>query len=473
MASLQTRTVTRDTTHRHGKLSKSRNPTVVKPILKRLQSHSERNSLNLDRSWEDQNPHGAFASSGYRDDVKAANTPSYGVAGPPDSGGAGLGLTAAGVGGTGPDGTRGSRDLATPLTATAFASFSQSDNRTRISHGRSTSGASHASITTTASGRHGSFVHPFQQTPRASSPPLSYANAAAAIDNVPRVSPANHEYDLDFDSPDCRPPTCCHSHLATHHTKSLSDPPKPATGYTCESNSSQGRDMPRSAARQAQDQQQQNSPEPSLSDSPVPSMTTGPTVPSPQMTATPSSASLSHMPTLRSSLDRSGFRLRSRSEVEAVTRQEQVRQARRKFEEKEKAKDEKYAREQVRKRERADTKEAQRHERVNGHHRKSSLGGGRLSMSMDKRASRKSTEIGASGGSGATERTGLTIHERWHAPSKATLNTRADDVRFDPAEKRTAKRKTTGAWTAFVLWLRTRLLKIGRHRGDRSTKSHF
>ena len=39
----------------------------------------------------------------------------------------------------------------------------------------------------------------------------------------------------------------------------------------------------------------------------------------------------------------------------------------------------------------------------------------------------------------------------------------ADRVNFTSTKRNsTTKRKTTGTWTAFVLWLRTRLLRLGR-----------
>ena len=169
------------------------------------------------------------------------------------------------------------------------------------------------------------------------------------------------------------------------------------------------------------------------------------------------------MSPLRSSLDMSGFRLRSRSSLDTATRQEQVRQARRKFEEKERVKEEKYVREQIRKRERADTKEAQRHMRMGS---SSGVASGRTSSSTDIRPtpSRKSTTTAGSragGGSGEMEEVVVSYDS---VPSEERSQAKADEVQFASAPRRnkTAKRKTTGAWTAFVLWLRTRLLKLGR-----------
>ncbi|KAG4221210.1 hypothetical protein PC116_g30313, partial [Phytophthora cactorum] len=65
------------------------------------------------------------------------------------------------------------------------------------------------------------------------------------------------------------------------------------------------------------------------------------------------------MSPLRSSFDASGFpRLRAKSDLDTATRAEHLREARRKFELREKAKEEKYAREEIKRRERADNKRA-------------------------------------------------------------------------------------------------------------------
>lgn len=72
------------------------------------------------------------------------------------------------------------------------------------------------------------------------------------------------------------------------------------------------------------------------------------------------------MSPLRTSLDAMGIptpRLRSRSEVDTAVRQEQIRQARRKFEERERVKELKYEREEVERRNRQANKEAARIER--------------------------------------------------------------------------------------------------------------
>lgn len=185
------------------------------------------------------------------------------------------------------------------------------------------------------------------------------------------------------------------------------------------------------------------------------------------------------MSPIRSSLDMSGFRLRSRSELDTATRQEHVRQARRKFEEKERAKEEKFAREQVRKRERADNKEAQRFERAHAHGRKSSsfsngMSSTRDSINLEQRSTsaagprksfarqRTASYGGAGSRLGVDEKGDFGARDYGETASEESPRARTEDVHFQTTRRTTTKRKTTGAWTAFVLWLRTRLFKMGR-----------
>lgn len=157
-----------------------------------------------------------------------------------------------------------------------------------------------------------------------------------------------------------------------------------------------------------------------------------------------------------------GLRLRSRSSLDTYTRQEQVREARRKFEEKEKAKEEKYEREKNRKRERADTKEAQRQLRKRSPD--DVVSGGRTSSSTDIRpmASRQSSGLAHVI---TQEKQSDTLGRGYESAQEGEKpRAKADDVQFRSAPRRSnaAKKKTTGAWTSFVLWFRTRLLKLGR-----------
>jgi len=158
------------------------------------------------------------------------------------------------------------------------------------------------------------------------------------------------------------------------------------------------------------------------------------------------------MSPLRSSLDMGGFRLRSRSEVDTFTRQEHVREARRKFEAKERAKEEKYAREQSR-------KEAHKQERGQPRLRKESHGSqpGAINTAGLHRRRTPKPDV-------ATEEPNEKgVHAGQEADGILDSQPRADSVQFkSPKRTKTAKHKTMGVWTSFMLWLRTRLLKLGR-----------
>lgn len=486
----------------HGKITKARSKTVVKPILKKLHSpHSEKNSLDLDRSWEEQTPAVTYSAIEYSGrDTDASGpvfSPSYAI-----------GDTASSGGSARPP--RSVRDVSFTLSSTELAGGGAGSGAARIkySHARSTSGASHVSIATTNSGRNGSFIHPFQQTPQTSTPPLlSYTNSQVSLDNAsvgPRdYSPAITEDDPDDDDDDelkgleaveqhayhstmaaattaaarfYHTPAGPHPHphadlrrpslASSHRTSSQSDVTQAIAATTSRSSSGLALRTTYSSVNQSRADPMLGSASPiTMTDSPL--STTAPIGSSPLMTASHSSCTTatSPMSPLRSSLDMGGFRLRSRSEVDTATRQEQVRQARRKFEEKERAKEEKYAREQVRKRERADTKEAQRFERAQTQPLRPSFGTGlssaRNSGSMEVRP-RKSTTSGAERLDGAGEKVDFATRGYDSVPSGEAPEAKTDDVRFEPSRRRVTKRKTTGTWTAFVLWLRTRLLKLGR-----------
>lgn len=491
--------------HGHSKITKSRSKTVVKPILKKLHSpHSEKNSLDLNRSWEEQTPAVTYSSLDYgsRDDDGSAVffSPSYAV------GDAASGSGRGSIGSGRPSGTRSTRDVSFTLSSTDLPGGSvagasgSAGGRIKYSHTRSTSGASHISIATTGSGRNGSFVHPFAQTPRTSTPPLlSYANSLASLDN-PSVGPRDYSPTITENGSDNKgvidqhtyhtamaavttatarsyhSPALPHPHsdprrpslASSQRTNSLSDVTQSLPPATTRSNSGLALRIAQSAVNQSRPDPQLGSASPAtMTDSPL--STTAPIGSSPLMTASHSSSAVTTpMSPLRSSLDMSGFRLRSRSEVDTATRQEHVRLARRRFEEKEKAKEEKYAREQVRKRERADNREAQRQTQI----RKASFGtpglsSGRNSTSTDPRpsaaVSRKSTGTGRFDAAAASEKVDFATRGYDSVPMGDTPEAKADDVHFESQRRRkVTKRKTTGTWTAFVLWLRTRLLKMGR-----------
>lgn len=504
-----------------GKITKSRARGTVKPILKKLHSsHSEKNSLDLDRGWDDQqSPYLGYVAPDYTSGVTYGPGKHHYTA--DDAPGQfGTSYPAGAVAGTG---GQSARDVSFTLSATDLskscsggaagaglaatttvshstttstvnsASATSTSTSNQFSHVRSTSGVSNISTATSASGgRNGSFVHPFQQMPRTSTPPLlPYANSVNSVENNTQrdYSPTITENDDNLEpfavpNPNSRPlqHTLPHSHAnfgyrrpslaASQRTSSLSDVTPPVGVSTARTNSGT---VPRGVTYGASATVNQYrlsdgllGTTPSVTvidDSPIASTSVGKS--SPQIPAShfPGSASASPMSPLRHSLDMNHFRIRSRSDVDTATRQEHVRLARRRFEEKEKAKEEKYEREQVRKRERADTKEAQRHERAQS--RKGSLTTiGRTSTSEARPViSRKST----------SHNRPVTVAEKAAADNDFTSHGyddmtsgqspgRADEVQFESNKRSraTAKRKTTGAWTAFVLWFRTRLLKLGR-----------
>ncbi|KAL5888915.1 hypothetical protein ACKVWC_004170 [Pyricularia oryzae] len=146
------------TTANGNKITKGRGRMVVKPILKKLQSGSEKNSLDLDRGWEDQqhNWNDYPASRSARD--VSFTTPGFMESG----------------------------DVGSLNSGPSLGGKVVDVGRPKFQHARSPSGASHASVGTTGSGTgpgRGGFVHPFQQTPRTATPPLlSYAGSMASID---------------------------------------------------------------------------------------------------------------------------------------------------------------------------------------------------------------------------------------------------------------------------------------------------
>ncbi|KAF4451068.1 hypothetical protein F53441_5890 [Fusarium austroafricanum] len=440
--------------HGHAKITKPRSRPAVKPILKKLQSHhshSEKNSLDLDRGWDEQGPFGYS---------------SYNVDGDDSSYTAGASAL--------PTPAARARDVSFSISATDLSTGGARSNKYSHGHARSTSGTSHASIATSASGgRNGSFVHPFQQTPRTSTPPLSYANSLASLENTtgPRdYSPTITENEDNIDSQSFQASTrAYHSgsrprrpSLASQRTSSLSDVNQPqritASGVSA-------RKPHRIVTRSRSDLHLNTGSTTAIDSASSTSPPSGSFI-SPQMIA--ASTSSNAMSPLRSSLDMSGFRLRSRSEVDTATRQENVREARRKFEEKERAKEEKYAREQIRKQERAESREAHR---FNKNGRKGSFGTSRISCdrvssSTDIRPSISRKTTGNGVGLGLTtenEKVDFATRSYDTAPTGQTPGARADDVHFHSTHRaNTTKRKTTSTWTAFVLWLRTRLLKLGR-----------
>lgn len=465
----------------HGKLTKSRSRIVVKPILKRLHhvhSHSERNSLDLSRGWDDQpvttTPELEYGSFDFGsrdlDDLSADRRlyPNYAAAPA-----AGAKLT---------------RDVSFTLSTADLGpsapGLGRANTFSASSHARSTSGNS---VTATTASRIGSFIHPSRQMPRTSTPPLhSYANSVVSLDNglagqqrdltgAIAESDGSGDDELDLDEPLASPTSLCLSQSESNSNQaaaSASATKKLSYSSSLRSNSPNSKQTAQPGRPSLSGSQRTSSDGPSVRAATTRS-NSGPSVPRltqgavnhqstsandsassgaaavpllistmQQKTASNPICSTSPISPFRTSLDMNGFRLRSRSsELDTSTRQEQVREARRKFEAKEKEKEEKYAREQIRKQERAEAKEAHKSERAQASKRKTSFGHtSTLSSARNSSSVREKTESDPLNGGQQTQ------EPQFQAPSRS----------------KTAKRRTNSLWTAFMLWLRTRLLKLAR-----------
>ncbi|GJD02995.1 hypothetical protein ColKHC_11820 [Colletotrichum higginsianum] len=459
-----------------GKVSKSRSKPVVKPILKKL-SHSEKNSLDLDRGWDEQQ-----TSFGH-----------YG-----------------GSLGREREGSFGGRDVSFSISATELSHSSSIGNgRSKFSHARSTSGTSHISVATSGSGhRNGSFVHPFQQTPRTSTPPLSYANSLASIEQG-NSSSNNNINNSGVPGPRDYSPTITEDDddlLDQHYLHHRSNYPATTPSIPIASNPSSS-SYPRrpslasrtSSLSDIHINSHSHTGPPSLRISTsrtnsnaassrlvhvsshsdinqqsgiIPEFTAPNTAPvlSPLSSASPST-SVTAMSPLRTSLE--GFRLRSRSDLDSNYHQERIRQERHRWEEKERLKNEKRDKEEMRKRERADIREAQRHEReqqmmmrreAKEAARKQSFSHSARNSSSDMirpSISRKKTASDAEKLAMGAAQGGVEFASRNYESTDQGQAPIADEAMFEgPRRSLTAKRKTQGAWTSFVLWFRTRILRL-------------
>jgi hypothetical protein len=347
----------------------------VKPILKKL-TQSEKSSLDLDRPAAEQD--GFSAGAG----VFEYN---YGTA------------------------SRSSHDV-------IF------QGRRGLGHNRSTSGTSQFSTATTGSGhRTGSFVHPFQQTPRPYTPPL-----AVSYQNSLRESePSNHSPVFTEDEAD--------QGRLGHALRNTSNK-TPLTGTA-----------PVVQHPQLRIQTKQSSSRLALATSTTSLNNTphlNPDYASPVDTMSPSS--------LRTSIDK-GFRIRSRSEVDTRGRHETIAEERRKFQEREQAKEEKAARDEVKAMEKKNYKEAREQER---RHRRSSASEG-------TRSKRSKSDLTM-----RTEKSESTVGRDYE--SVPTQFAPYMGANLDEGPRRThkdsTKKKTHSAWQKFMMWLRTRFIRIGNKK---------
>lgn len=363
----------------HGQTLLKPRSTKVKPILRKL-TQSEKNSLDLDRPAAEQDGVGLYDYGGGR---LSHDTTAFGQAG------------------------------------------------RRGYHIRSTSGTSQFSTATSTSGtRTGSFVHPFQQTPRPYTPPQlasSYQNSLRESDDSNSPDPTEDEEQQQYTSRRTSNPSTATPSLSTAATAPPARPGlQPHLRIQTNKQSSRGALSTSHTSHQTH-----------LSPlSPV-------EITSSIDTMTPSSA-------LRSSFD-ANFRLRSRSEVDPRDRATLVQEARRKFMEKEQAKEEKAAREEIRQREKRNQKEAQKIERS---HRQSSASDATRSKRSKSDLTMQSEKQG-----GGNE--GLFAHQ-----GDETGGAGAEAFPTDEQQRRSysatnnAKKKTHSAWTKLMMWIRTRFIRM-------------
>lgn len=355
---------------------------MVKPILRKF-TQSEKNSIDLDRPYTEQEGLGIYDFGRTINDVSFVHT-----------------------------------------------------NR-RGYHARSTSGTSQFSTATSGSGhRTGSFVHPFQQTPRPYTPPASksYQGSLREDENF-TVN--------NYDSPALTEDEEL-NHKIHHHNNSTTSTsngtfrPEAPLGRVSTSSSNQKplrvqtKQYPSSSSRLARESHT------SLSST----LMLAPEYASPTETMSPTSA-------IRSSIDDLGMRLRSRSDAN-YRNAETIEEARRKWDMEQKAKDEKWARKEIKQREKENKADAK--ERVGGGHRRSSA-------SEATRSKRSKSDLTIH-----QEKDGVFAHDYDTAqtseppviggvvegPKRAQTTTSAHH----------AKKKANSTFQVVLMWFRTRILKM-------------
>jgi hypothetical protein len=365
--------------------------TKVKPILKKL-APSEQNSLDLDRPAAEQDALGIY---------------DYGP------------------------GSRAPHDA---------AGHGHHSSGRRGYHNRSTSAASQFSTATSASGpRAGSFIHPFQQTPRPYTPPLaaSYQNSLHESDHSHSPAPTEDE--------DQQRRTLRSASNLSNRPPSLSSPASPVPNTHQQPSLRIQTQQPPSSriALATSHSSQQNYLGPL---SPIDH-------PSSLDTMTPAS-------TLRTSFDK-GFRLRSRSDVDTRDRAQTIQEARRRFQEKEQAKEEKAAREEIRQLEKRNQKEALKIERS---HRQSTASDGTRSKRSKSDLTMQNEKRGSPGegpfvrGHGNPSGVASPYSAPWEDfEEQQTPHSYSATI--------SAKKRTHSAWTKLMMWIRTRFIRIkGKRR---------
>lgn len=358
----------------------------MKPILRKF-TQSEKNSLDLDRPAVEQD---------------------------------GLGIYDFG------NGSRSAHDVA----------FVHTSRRTY--HNRSTSGTSQFSTATSGSNhRAGSFVHPFQQTPRPYTPPLggssSYQNSLRESEQSIH-SPALAEDEEQHDQPQVHLRN--NSSLANQNNTNNTNRAPSLTSATTPSNLNTPplRLQTKHAISSSRLARASHT---SLSST----LILSPDFASPTDTMSPASA-------IRSSFDR-GFRIRSRSDI---VQTQTVEEARREFNARERAKDEKAAQEEVEALNKRNKREAKR--QIGGEHRRSSA-------SEATRSKRSKSDLTIQ------HEKGVFGHEYGSAPMDVPPAMEGEGFE-EPKRSRTTssahnfKKKSNGTFHAVVMWIRTRILRLKR-----------
>ncbi len=292
-------------------------------------------------------------------------------------------------------------------------------------HNRSTSGTSQFSTATAGSGhRAGSFVHPFQQTPRPYTPPLAPSYTGSLMGSeYSRDSPVFTE---DEEQSRHYPPIRNASSLSNNSNILNANATQPSLRIQTKPNSS---------SRLVHGTSHTNI-HSSLTD-------LSSDIVSPADTMSPASA-------IRSSMDKS-YRMRSNSQVDTRSRAESIREARRKFEEKELAKEQKAHLAEVKALEKQNLREARQIEKGQ---RKSSFSD---TMTRSKRSKSDLT----------VQEKGDTFLGRDYNSVPVLSPPVTTEDNFEPPRRSrtgasTTKMKTRSAWTQFMLWLRTRFLRMSK-----------
>ena len=430
---------------------------AMKPILKRV-SHSEKNSLDLDRGWEDAIHYGnhGWGAGGRGSSLKAAD----GFAGRM-GGGAGVGLQERG------------KDVSFSLSA---ADLNGSPGGAvgygmKYAHARSTSGTSVATSGSGPGARSG-FIHPFQQTPRSSTPPL-YANSLASFEHPahPRdYSPTITEGEDDdaegaqlrgyYTAPYAQPPSPRRPSLESQRTSSQSDLKDPKGGLRL--NTVRANTLPPLPPASGSDLRLDTLPSDHSPTTTVPSRSFSPhlttSLTSPHISNLTTSPTAPPTPPLRSSREMY-IRRRSRAGVDTRARQAHIREARRQFEDKEAQKQAQRDEKAARKRDAAMEREAARlvkMQRRGARERNSGSLDVRPSFARGDTGETSVLEEGRASGLGGF---GASCYE------DAEVGARPDTAGMEEEEfgkKVSTRRRTASVWTSFILWVRTKLLKAGR-----------